>query len=714
MTTEGINRKLAAILQTDVVGYSRLMSEDEDATLRTLTSYIDRISYLIKHNHGNVVKTTGDGVLAEFASAVDAVKCSVEIQQEIEHRNAELIESRRMEFRIGIHVGDIIEQNGDIFGDGVNIAARVEGLADPGSIYITRNVYDQVRRKLPYSYEFRGERKVKNIDEPIPVYRVLMDSETGERIVDKKDHRGKSIKKIAIVLFIIIAGLLIWRFYPNQRTKIESDSIETKQTPTTPEVKEAPKTIAVLPFVDISPEKDQEFFVDGLSEEILNSLTQIPGLGVTARTSSFFFKGTNKNVQEIANALGVDHILEGSVRKAGNALRITAQLVRAADGLHLWSKTYDRELKIEEIFAVQEDIASAVADELKITFGIDRSYQQLGSTDNLEAYELYLVAKGLLFQGPNSRTRALESIDAAIALDPRFALAWAWKSIVHSSLVTFGPADRVPLELDAAMEAALRAIEIEPSLGKAYLSLGSAYMNRCEFIEAELAYRKGMELTTESIDYFEYNLTAHYAVVGYLRKAIELYEEMRKNDPLRQDLRVLYTVNLALIGDMQRAEEEHKRGKAIFGDNWSLSDSYLTFIRFGAKDYFSINDISESLRADPISTILKEHIESPEEGLTELRRLYSGDDSLSRSNFVSIAFFAAYFGDTELAMNALERSVISRGGLIYIFWYPSLREIRKTPRFKEFVREIGLVDYWKEYGWPDICRPVGDDDFECD
>jgi len=390
-------------------------------------------------------------------------------------------------------------------------------------------------------------------------------------------------------------------------------------------------------------------------------------------------------------------------------------LVRTADGLHLWSKTYDRELK--DIFAVQEDIATAVADELKITFGIDRSYKQLGGTNNLEAYEHYLVSKGRYIDGEFSR--ALESINAAIALDPGFAVAWALKGMVHWFLSGNIYADRVSLELDSGLNAALKAIELEPNLGKAYLTLGSIHIRRGEFIEAEKYFRKGMELTTESIDYVEYGLPMLYAFVGYIRKCNELFEEALRNDPIRPFLRAAYIEGLGILGDMERAEEEYERGKAIFGDQWFSGDLYITMVRLGAKDVLSIDKIPEvPYLAPPIHGLIwamgREHVDSPEEGLAELHRLFSSEDNLDTGSLSFMACWAAYFGDPEFAMDAMEKGInIEASGLID-YWLPVFHEVRQLPRFKEYVREIGLVDYWNEFGWPDLCRPVGDDDFECD
>ena len=487
--------------------------------------------------------------------------------------------------------------------------------------------------------------------------------------------------------------------------KAELAFTEAEKVPSVGDVKKTVKTIAVLPFVDLSPESDQAYFVDGLSEEILNSLTKILDLHVTARTSSFAFKGSDKSVQEIAGLLGVEHILEGSVRKADNALRITAQLVRAEDGFYLWSETYNRNL--EDILAVQEDIAKAVANELRVTLGIDRSFRPLGGTDNLEAYELYLVARGQLSN--RKMSISLETIDKAIAIAPEFALAWALKASTHIFLSLFLPAKRVPSEKDAGLGAAQRAIELEPNLGAGFYSLGAVRMGRGEFIEAALAYSKAIELT-KPLKPISAELSVYYNDVGYFKRANKILEAARQDDPLNPITRGLYILNFGLLGDMQRAEEEYERLKALIGDHW-FANSFIKMLRLGTEDVVSPDEI---VFPDPIFDAARKHLASTEEGLAELRRLYANDDNLSSDNLYKIAVWAAYLGDPKFAMEAMEKGLSIQASGVFWFWLPLMRDVRQLPRFKELIKEIGLVDYWNEFGWPDICRPLDNGDFECD
>jgi len=522
---------------------------------------------------------------------------------------------------------------------------------------------------------------------------------------------GKKLNYIITGLLIVaVAYIVIDKFY------LEPRAIETKQVPTMSEVVKGKKTIAVLPFDDLSPKKDQEYFVDGLSEEILNNLCQIPDLGVAGKTSSFSFKGSNKTIKEIASILGVENILEGSVRKAGNALRITVQLVRAADGIHFWSKTYDRKLK--DIFEVQEDIAKAITNELKVTLAIERAIRPLGGTDNMEAYELYLIAKGqhndlfskASFDG-KEWSHVVELIDSVIALDPEYALAWVLKAKIHIYISVFGPSSLAAAEQDAGLKAALRAVELEPDLAEAYTSLGIGRIARCELIEGGLAYQKALELTTKPLSSNEYSIATFYLSVGYIKRANELFEEMRQNDPLDKDARSNYFLSFGFLGDIHRAEKEYERGKALFGDQWSFGNLYITGLRLGEGNVVSRDAIVFS---DPIFNVAKRHLDSPEDGLEELRRYYTNEDNLSSVDLNEISWCAAYFGDPEFAIDALKKAVSINATALFAVWGPVMQETRHLPRFKKFIREIGLVEYWNKFGWPDLCRPVGDGDFVCD
>ena len=383
MSQEGFKRKLAAILSADVEGYSRLMDDDEEATVRTLTSYRTAITDLVQQYRGRIIDTPGDNILADFTSVVDAVNCAVEIQRELAERNAALPDNRKMQFRIGVNLGDVIDEDGRIYGDGVNIAARVESLAEAGGICISGRAHDQVENKLGLEYEDLGKHEVKNISRPIQVYRVLSyPGAAAHRVVQAKESLGRKWRKIglsAAAIVIVAVALGIWQFYLRQ-SAVEPALVEKMAYP----LPEKP-SIAVLPFDDMSGDPNQDYFCDGLTENMITALSKTPKMFVIARNSTFTYKGKAVKVNQIAEELGVQYVLEGSVRKEGDRVRITAQLIDALTGHHLWAEKYDRELK--EIFSLQDEITKKIISSLqvKLTEG-EQAYVYAKGTDNLEAY----------------------------------------------------------------------------------------------------------------------------------------------------------------------------------------------------------------------------------------------------------------------------------------------------------------------------------------
>ncbi|MBW2405882.1 MAG: adenylate/guanylate cyclase domain-containing protein [Deltaproteobacteria bacterium] len=330
MTTQDLKRKLTAILSADVKGYSRLMGDDDEATVRTITAYRKVITEVVQKHRGRVVDSPGDNILAEFSSVIDAVSSSVEIQKELGVRNAELPEDRKMEFRIGVSLGDVIHEEDRIYGDGVNVAARVESLADPGGICLSGTVFDQIESKLPLGYDYLGEQSVKNISKPVRIYKALMDPGAVGKVIGEErsePRRGQRAAVAAVtLLLLIVGGLLIW---PTALPPVQVASVEKMvyQLPDKP-------SIAVLPFDNLSKNTEQEYFSDGLTEEIIAALSSVPKLFVIARNSTFTYKGKPVKVQQVSEELGVQYVLEGSVRKGGDKIRITAQLIDALNGGH--------------------------------------------------------------------------------------------------------------------------------------------------------------------------------------------------------------------------------------------------------------------------------------------------------------------------------------------------------------------------------------------
>jgi adenylate cyclase len=477
MTTQEVKRKLAAILSADVKGYSRLMGEDEEWTVHTLNTYKDMMKGLIQQHRGRVVDAPGDNVLAEFASVVDAVQCSVEIQQVLRAKNAMLPENRRMEFRIGINLGDVIEEGEQIYGDGVNIAARLEGLAEAGGICISESAYQQIENKLPLRYKYLGEHQVKNIAKPVRVYRAQIEPEAApSKFGDEKKPVGKRLSKAAlgIIAVVVIAGAVIlyqFVFRPSS-SKIEVASKEKMAFP----LPDKP-SIAVLPFTNMSGDPKEEYFSDGLTEQIISTLSNIDRLFVIARNSTFVYKGKSVKIQKVAEDLGVRYVLEGSVQKSGNRVRITAQLIDAITGSHIWSENYDRELK--DIFALQDEITMKImqAMRIKLTEGEQARHWGKRRTDNLKAYEKN--HQGITFMRRSTKQdndTARQLLEEAIALDPKYVWPYVNLAWTHFWDARFGWSESPAKSLQKSFELAQKALSMEESIDMGHSLLASIYL----------------------------------------------------------------------------------------------------------------------------------------------------------------------------------------------------------------------------------------------
>jgi TolB-like protein/class 3 adenylate cyclase len=435
-------RRLAAILAADVAGYSRLMGADEEGTLERLKALRrELLDTKIAEHRGRLVKTTGDGLLVEFASVVDAVRCAVEVQQGMPGRNTDVGADSRIELRIGINLGDVIVEGDDLYGDGVNIAARIEALADAGGVFVSNTVHDHVRDRLPFVFEDLGEQQVKNIARPVRVYRVRPESPLPSSPARSPDQVRGGEGRVGVL-----------------------------PLPDKP-------SIAVLPFANMSGDPEQEYFADGMVEEIITALSRIRWLFVIARNSSFTYKGQAVDVKQVGRELGVRYVLEGSVRKAGGRVRITAQLIDAQSGTHLWADRFDGSL--EDIFDLQDKVASSVAGVIEPAVQaaeIARSADR--PTTDLTAYELYLRALPHCHSWERERVHsALELLEQAIELDPSFGPALALAALCHHHFDRLGGAQDPDLHRRAAVDYVRRALHVardDPTtIGNAAGVLGS-------------------------------------------------------------------------------------------------------------------------------------------------------------------------------------------------------------------------------------------------
>ncbi len=478
MDEHHVKRKLAAIVSTDVKGYSRLMADNEVETVKSIKACRKLLSEKIQARNGRVVDSPGDNILSEFSSVTDAVECAVEIQNALLEHNKALTDDRKMKFRIGINLGDIIEDGERIYGDGINIAARLESIAEGGGICISGSAYDQVKNKLSLGYEFLGNKELKNISEPIPVYKVLTKPSYAGKLKYRyiKDNPGFKHKRrilIGIILILILAGgAVVTRLDPDftrgQHRKMIKQKVMNLKIPDKP-------SIAVLPFMNMSGDAEQEYFSDGLTEDLITDLSKISGLFVIARNSVFFYKNKNVKIDKIGRDLGVKYVLEGSVRKIGDRVRITAQLINTKTAGHVWAERYDRELK--DIFSLQDEVREKIVSALAVEMtSDDRKRVMMKGTQDLQAYDYYLKANELCNSTALSRiAEGRELLQKAIQLDPGFSKAYSAMSKTYFSQWVFGY-DKDPAILDKVYEWGQKAIEINPDEPSGYVQLGHYFL----------------------------------------------------------------------------------------------------------------------------------------------------------------------------------------------------------------------------------------------
>jgi len=555
MTGKGFKRKLAAILSADVKGYSILMADDEVATLQTLKDYRKNMTMFIEQHGGRVVDAVGDNLLAEFGSAVDAVQCAVEVQKDLKVKNQELPEDKRMEFRIGINIGDVIQDGGRLFGDGVNVAARIESLAEAGGICVSRSTYAQIKNKLKLSYDYLGEHEVKNIKEPVRVYKVLLE--------------------------------------PDLPAPLSDEPLELPDKP----------SIAVLPFVNMSGDPSQEYFSDGLTEQIINGLCKVLNLFVIARNSSFAYKGKSVNIQQVAKELGVRYILEGSVQKAADRVRITAQLIDASTGYHLWSENFDRDLT--DIFALQDEITLKLINtmQIKLTSG-EQARLWEGANTNIQAYDKFMRGLERFWRFNEKDTKqARLFFGEAINIDKDYALAYILLGFAHMLDIALGWS-KSPIEsFEHAEKNVEKALALNDSIDVAHSLLGWIYLFKRQHDEAIKAGERAIELNPNGAE-AHVQLAFILIYSDKIELAIKLLKRALRLNPIPPSyyydcLGIAYRVN----GQYEKAIEICKKALSVSPDNVS---AYITL----AASYSPINRtedaskaVEEILRIQPVFSL---------------------------------------------------------------------------------------------------------------
>jgi len=614
-----MERRLAAVLAADVVGYSRLMGTDEAGTLDALTKVRSEfIDSKIAEHQGRTVKVSGDGLLLEFPSVVNAVRCAAEIQRGMRDRNTNVPQERRIEFRIGVNLGDVIVQDEDIFGDGVNVAARLERIAKPGGIAISGSVRDQIGNRLELVFEDMGEHKLKNIEQPVRVYSLSQEESTIANTAPNPDQRP---------------------------------------------------SIAVLPFSNMSGDPEQEYFSDGITEDIITDLSKISGLWVTARNTVFTYKGKPVKVEQIARDLGVAYILEGSVRKAGARVRVTGQLISAKDGGHLWADRFDRDLT--DIFAIQDEITRAIVEQLTVKLlPQEQKSIERPQTDNIEAYTYYLRGREFLHRHTKSYYQvARRMFTKAIELDPRYARAYAGIAACDSFLFYHYFQYETEKAIENIMAATGKALELDDGLAEAHACRGVALTFAKRFEEAETELKRAIALDPNSFE-AHYFYARYCFVGGELERAAALFERAGEVKPDDYQSWCLLIHVYRSLGRTDKIEAAARKGIALAENELAMHPENPRPAALGAAALLAIGET-----------------ERAREWLTRALAI-DPDDLLTLYNAACIY---AHLGEADRALDLLERFIPLANDLnrAWIKHDSDFDSLRGHPRFQKILQQIG-------------------------
>ncbi|HEV3099620.1 MAG TPA: adenylate/guanylate cyclase domain-containing protein [Candidatus Udaeobacter sp.] len=689
MSAKAEQRKLAAIMFTDMVGYSALSQRDDKLALELLEEHRRLLREIFPRFNGAEIKTIGDAFLIEFNSALEAAQCAIEIQRTLAKRNHDVTAERRIELKIGIHIGDVVHRGGDVYGDGVNIASRIEALAGAGGICVSMDVERQIRNALEARFEKLAPTDLKNISVAMDLFRIVLPWEPGAKAERKNAETrvsGRSFpaSRLVWVGAIVLAFIGFGSWWSDRQS---GKATKSSNMPSTAPAADQ-KSIAVLPFVDMSQAKDQEYFCDGMSEEILDALAKVDGLRVVARTSSFSFKGKNADVGDVAKKLNVGNILEGSLRREGNRIRITAQLINARDGFHLWSDTYERELK--DVFAVQDEITRSIVDALKIKLAVAPPAR---ARQNTEAYDLYL--QGLYLSNKSDEENLRKSLiffQRALDKDPNFARAWIG---IAKAWIWLADAYVRPLEAYAKVkEAASKALALDERNADAHCYLGETkrILDRNLSGEEE-ELKRAMEIDPNSTDAHLF-MSFLKSAQGELEEAVQEIEEAERLDPLSPPI---CFVAVLWYRSADRIEDAINAGQRSV----QLDPNYVYFDPPLADAYRAKGDFNQALALYEKAQA-QTHFPSPGLGITyakmgrrdDARRIVDQLIEKSRQQYVAADSIAAVYlalGEKDEALRWLERAFEEHSGSFYSYMFrPEFRALRSDPRFADLLRRTGI------------------------
>lgn len=665
------SRQLAAIMFTDIAGYTSLMEKDEKKAIELLKTNRDLQKSNIEKYRGRWIKEMGDGVLASFSTVTDAVMCAGAIQKAAEN-------IPDLKLRIGIHLGEVVFENNDVFGDGVNIASRLQALAPVGGIFVSEAIYKNVINKKEISSEFIREEILKNVSASVKIYEVKV--ELNQNLQNESSTNFKKTsrvtpaarKKIGLSIGVVLAvGFLILYFL----------FLKPKQVSPTSNIASTEKSIAVLPFVNMSNDPQQEYFSDGLSEELINMFTKIPGLKVIGRTSSFAYKGKNEDLRTIGQKLGVQYLLEGSVRKSGNKIRITTQLIKTDDGTHLWSETFDKEMT--DIFKVQDQISTSVSGALRLTLlAPDKPLHQ--TNVNTDAYNDFLQGKYYYeIYGLNSDQNAMKYFKEAIAKDSTFSLPWTYLSMI----IWRGTTNANQPEFKEAKEASLRALELDPSSGIATINIAELLDNEYDFQNALKKIEQALKLEPEN-PYVLRNAARFYTLLGRKDESITLGKKAMEIDPI-QTTSLFYLIRAYYYAEYYKeAYDLNKKYNMFPVQNSDLVTTDL---------FLQMNSPEESLKiiesfADSLFQLYGKAIVNFKSGkkkdsnelLNQLIKKYP------ESEYVIAAAYART-GMIDKAIDWLEKAYKSRNrDLTYLNVEPAFKDLRNNIRFQKLLQRMNF------------------------
>ena len=620
---------------TDMVGYTALTQSSEAGAMELLEKHNTLLRPMFSRFHGKEVKTVGDSFLVEFDSALDALSCAAEIQSELHEHNLRAASDGRIRLRIGIHLGDVIHKDGDVFGDAVNISSRIEPLAEPEGVCISRQVYDQVRNKFGLPLLSMGDRELKNVSVPVEVYCVQMpwDSPMG------------------------MSG-------PESRR------------------------VAVLPFSNMSPDSADEFFADGMTEEIISTVSRIEGTEVISRTSVMQYKRSPKPIREISRELDVGTVLEGSVRKAGNRLRVTVQMIDAAKDRHLWAESYDR--NFDDVFAIQSDIAGKVAEALKTRMARETP-RSVGLTENADAYTDYLRAKQVANEGGEANTRkAISLLESALAKDPEFSKAYAE---LARSLRHMGMYEDYTSTTKKAEEMGRRAVATGPDVAEAHAAMAGVHIAMDRFDEAREELETAVRLNPNLSD-AQSLLGEITGAFGRLDEAIAYYRKAYALDPVSPHAVILLSDVLRVSGRIDEAMSLLSRAKQLYPSNVHVSQG-IAICHAESEDYVTARKIlEEALRANPdehdvqASIAIVDALEGKREEALEGVRGLSTD---GWTTWVGARLVVnCVLGNLDEAFVALDELAQVHAWPFIVKSEPLLRPMQKDPRFADFCRKVGI------------------------